>query len=391
MAKNRSNNLALRNLRKHWILTLLFVLVFVGTGFLLLRNYWSPIYALRWLGLSSALSAWQLLVLWRALPENHRGGEDNLLPVLGWGNLLSFLRGIFVAALLGFLLSPWPDGRLAWLPFAFYLFAALSDFLDGYLARITNHVTQLGATLDMNNDSWGVLIVTILVFWYGRVPVWYLPVGLARYIFLAGLWLRERQGKVNLELPHSYRRRIFAGVQMGFIVAMLAPLFSPPATTITATLFMLPFLGGFLYDWLLITGQIDSDKGAVFFENLAASAWMRWIPFGLRLLAASALSYTVFTQPVDVFAAYGLALGSLWEITQAIIVLMLLFGAVGRLAAALMLIFTGLTLQFVILTPLYTALLLLGTTVLFTGTGALSLWSPEEWLIYNRAGEISHG
>ncbi|MBT3315018.1 MAG: CDP-alcohol phosphatidyltransferase family protein [Anaerolineae bacterium] len=375
MSLSNINSLALTHLKKEWMRAGLFFMLFASGGYFLFNRFWETRYALRWLGLTSVFGAWQLFVLWRSLGENHREGEVDLLPTLGWGNAISFARGIFIAGLLGFLFSPWAEGWLAWLPFTFYLFAALSDILDGYLARINNHVTKLGAALDMNNDSWGVLIVTLLVFWYGQVPLWYLPVGLARYFFIFGLWLREKQGKQNFEMPFSYRRRIFAGVQMGFIVSMLAPLFSPPATTIAATLFMIPFLGGFLYDWFLVTGRIDPEKGAAFFDKILTSAWMRWLPLLLRLCTVASLAYIAF--------AY--SLGALWTLAQVVLIIMLIFGILGRLIAILTLIFAGLT--FFSILPISAILLVLSTILLFTGTGALSLWSPEEWLIYNRAGE----
>jgi len=375
---------SLTNLKKEWMRAALFFILFTSGGYFLLNSFWNSVYALRWLGLATTFGIWQLFVLWRSLPENHREGEDKLLPTLGWGNIVSFARGIFIAALLGFLFSPWPKGWLGWLPFTFYLLAALSDLLDGYLARINNHVTKLGAALDMNNDSWGVLVVTGLVFWYGQVPFWYLPVGLARYIFIAGLWLREKQGKENLEMPNSFRRRIFAGIQIGFIVAILVPLFSPPGTTIAATLFMLPFLGGFLYDWLLITGKIDSQKGAKLFDNLLVSAPMRWLPFLIRLITVAILILLITDRWQRIFGQLPVFLAVLWIILTLSAIIMLLLGSLGRLGAIFALIVVGL-----IFTPQANHIFLLfaGITLLFTGTGAFSLWSPEEWLIYNRAGE----
>ena len=387
MNLSKSNSLALADLKKEWMRAGLFFVLFIGGVYLFFHRNWNAGYALRWLSLSSAFGLWQLWVLWRSLSLNHREGEDALLPTLGWGSTVSFGRGIFIAALLGFLFSPWTTGWLAWLPFTFYLLAALSDILDGYLARVNNHVTKLGAALDMSNDSWGVLIVTLLVFWYGQVPIWYLPVGLARYIFLAGLWWREKQGKENTELPHSFRRRIFAGVQMGFIVSMLAPVFSPPATTIAATLFMLPFLVGFLYDWFLVTGKIDPDKGAAFFARIASLKMLRIIPLALRLVVVWFLwSYTHMVGDL-IFREYSQFLGLLWYMISFAALPMLLFGVVGRLGAIFVLISSGMAFSIPENSFIYMLLIGAGTILFFTGTGAFSLWSPEEWLIYNRAGE----
>ena len=366
----------MHKLRREWIFLLLSTLVFLAGFFSVLYWKWEAPHAWRWLALAAGFSAWQLAFLWRNLHLNRREGETSMLPSLGWANRVSFARGIFIAALFGFLFSPWAAGWLAWLPFTFYLLAALSDFLDGYLARVTNHVTPLGTALDMENDSWGVLIVTVLAFWYGQVPLWYLPVGLARYIFVFGLWLREKQGKESHELPPSFRRRAFAGVQMGFIVAMLAPLYFPPATHFAATLFSIPFLIGFLYDWFLAAGQIDPQKGAVFFERFS-TPFFKFILLALRIITIVLLTAFLVQQKLLL----------IWLLVFIPLAVLLTLGILGRLAAILILIFLGLLIADQPLTGLYPALFVLTTILFFAGTGARSLWSPEDWLIYNRAGE----
>jgi CDP-diacylglycerol---glycerol-3-phosphate 3-phosphatidyltransferase len=377
MELSSSSSLALTSLKKDWMRVGLFFFLFIGGIYLLLDRFWVPGYALRWLGLASVFGIWQLAFLWRNLHRNYRIGKVELLTTLGWANLVSFLRGIFIATLAGFLFLPWPAGWLAWLPFAFYLLAAISDFLDGYLARITNHVTELGGILDMENDSWGVLIVTLLAFWYGQVPVWFLLVGLARYLFVFGLWLREKIGKQNHELPFSHRRRAFAGVQMGFIVAMLVPLYAPPATTFAATLFALPFLTGFLYDWLLVSGQVDPRKGAAFSAALSSKKILNFLPTFLRFSLAGLLGYFLAQQEI----AFPLLLVFIP------LAFFLALGLAGRLAAILTLIFLGLLVSDQPLSGLYPILLALSITLFFSGTGAFSLWSPEDSLIYKRAGE----
>jgi hypothetical protein len=85
------------------------------------------------------------------------------------------------------------------------------------------------------------------------------------------------------------------------------------------------------------------------------------------------------------YIAFAYSLGALWTLAQVVLIIMLIFGILGRLIAILTLIFAGLT--FFSILPISAILLVLSTILLFTGTGALSLWSPEEWLIYNRAGE----
>jgi CDP-diacylglycerol--glycerol-3-phosphate 3-phosphatidyltransferase len=120
------------------------------------------------------------------------------------------------------------------------------DCFDGYLARLHNEVTRLGAMMDMSLDGLGMLIGVLLLIQFGQVPALILLVGLARYLFLLGIWIRRRIGKPIYELPENPLRRQFAGAQMGFIGVILFPVFSPPGTYLAAMLFALPFFLGFL-------------------------------------------------------------------------------------------------------------------------------------------------
>ena len=218
--------------------------VAIALGYLLLEGAWEPVYAGRWMLLTLSVLLILLRTLWVHLGENHRPAVPELLPTLGIANLISLLRGLLLAMLAGFLFSPWPPGRLALLPGALYTAAVALDYADGFAARLTNCPTVLGSTLDITLDGLGTLIAPLVAVWYGQLPVWYLLVSAARYLFLFGIWLRRRLGMPLRDLPPSAVRRALAGVQFGFISAVLWPVFKPPATWIGATIFMLPFLAG---------------------------------------------------------------------------------------------------------------------------------------------------
>ena len=256
LSRSLNHNSSLTSLRIRWLGLALALTLMVTAGSAWFYSAWQPGYALRWLVLAMCLSVYLMWVLWRSLPYNHRAGEKHLFSGFGAGNNLTLVRGILLAALAGFLFSPLPPGGLAWLPGLIYTLAATADLFDGYLARRSNQVTQLGKKLDMSLDGLGVLIASVLVVQYGQVPAWYLLVGLARYLFLAGIWLRRRLGKPVYELAHSSTRRPFAGAQMGLIAVVMWPIFSPPGTYLAATLFALPFLIGFTRDWLTVSGAL---------------------------------------------------------------------------------------------------------------------------------------
>jgi CDP-diacylglycerol---glycerol-3-phosphate 3-phosphatidyltransferase len=254
------NKQVLVGLQRRWVIFALTSGFFVLAGFTWLLTWWQPIYARRWVVFCTLVFVCQLKFEWDHLGENRREGEVELLPSLGAGNIASLIRGVLIAALYGFLLSPLPEGWRGWLPGFIYMAAVLLDSIDGTLARLANQATRLGAQLDMFLDGLGMLAVTMLLVQYGQVPRWYVLIGLVRYIFLIGMWLRQRLGKPNYSMPASSRRRGLAAIQMGFVAVLLWPLLRPPLTYVLAYIFGPPLLVSFLWDWLYVSGirgQVD--------------------------------------------------------------------------------------------------------------------------------------
>ncbi len=380
--RRTENHQPLNNLRKEWAFFALLSLSFLTAGFTLLSFNWGKPFAAIWVLLSAAAVVYQLSVLWLSLPRNHRQGETNILSSLGWGNRLTLLRGLLIAGLIGFLALPPPPGWLAWLPGIFYTLAIAADFFDGYLARITRHATRLGEILDMSFDGLGILAAIILAVSYGRLPAWYLLVAFARYAFILGLWLRSRLGKQDHELPPSVRRRALAGFQMGFLAVMLWPIFSPPGTHIAALFFGLPILLGFVQDWFYASGVLSAGNRL----PSPSLQWMkRWLPlffrFGVVFLGGA------LTLPNLLVLAQLPAHQVVLTIADLLVISLLALGITTRTAAIAGLILMGFHQVFASLS--LAQILMAGgySMILFLGGGPFSLWAPEEYLVFHRAGE----
>lgn len=368
-------------LRLRWWIYVGLCLVFLVIISVFLSRIWQPIYALRWFILAGITLPYVCLIFWRNLPQNYRKGENFLLPDLGIGNILTLLRGVLAVGLAGFLFSPWPGDRqagiLAWLPAGFYFLACISDFLDGTLARLTGHATRLGEVLDMEYDSLGLLVSVLLVIFYGQVPAWFLLIAAARYLFVGGLWLRQSRRLPVYDLPGSIRRRVLAGFLMGFLAFLLIPVFRPPATLWVATGFGLPLLIGFVWDWLAVSGVIHPSQRRKMIEmNMA-----KWSAFFLRVVVVGLLIVELIRSNPLSQADRALAF------LISLVLFMLAFGLLGRVAAFLGLMILG-TIQMT--TSLEFTQFLLGmgfTGLLILGTGPFSLWAPEDRLIFRRIGE----
>jgi CDP-diacylglycerol--glycerol-3-phosphate 3-phosphatidyltransferase len=306
---------------------------------------------------------------------------------LGIGNNLTLLRGVLLAVLIGFLFSPRPAGILAWIPGLLYVLAGVADLFDGYFARVQNHATRLGEILDISYDGAGIFAAALLAVQYGQVPGWYMSVALARFLFLIMIGCLNRLGRPVHELPNSASRRIFAGFQMGFLALVLLPVFTPPGTHLAAVLFAAPFLVGFIHDGLIAAGVIKPN--GLFSTRLHTSrrfqlALHGWLPFFLRLLAGVVLAILLFQRFQRAPAEETLLFLSLLE---ALVVVLLLAGIAGRFAAVAGLVLLGFHQLFSSLSAAQVLLLAIHTAILFMGTGALSIWKPEDRLIFHRLGE----
>jgi CDP-diacylglycerol--glycerol-3-phosphate 3-phosphatidyltransferase len=88
-----------------------------------------------------------------------------------------------------------------------FVLAAVTDVLDGYLARRLDEVSEFGKIIDPLADKVfvGAIVVQMLVM--GLLPVWFVAVVLARdiLILLGGIYYERRTGVV---LPSNYPGKI---------------------------------------------------------------------------------------------------------------------------------------------------------------------------------------
>ena len=243
-----------------WAAAALCLLILAG-GFLLLKREASRPEAFQWVLQSMIIMVYVLSLLKYGLRWNYHPVEKVLHSTLGYGTWLTIMRGTLIAVLAGYLFQPWPEAkffpsRLSWTPGLLYIMASILDFTDGRVARALRQETRLGAFLDINLDALGLLIASLLGVWYGQLPPAYLSVGFIYYVFIGGIGLRKKFSKPVVE-PEPWRgARIIAGIQMGVVGIALLPVLKPPITTIAAYVVMIPLLGGFARDWMIVCGYL---------------------------------------------------------------------------------------------------------------------------------------
>ena len=254
-----------RRMRRWWWTAILVCAVILSVGFLLLfsgKQYHNAIQGF----LQTLITAAYILTLLKiGLPLNVHPQMNELHVNLGSGTWITIIRAMLIALLAGFLFQPWPHSyifsdRPSWVPGIMYVTASILDYLDGLVARKTNHKTQLGANLDINIDAIGLVVAPLLAVWYGRLPVAYLSVSAAYYVFIIGIHLRKKFARTVHDLVPRRIARITAGVQMGFVGIALLPIFPSAAINVAAFIFMAPLLAGFIRDWCFVCGYLRPDR-----------------------------------------------------------------------------------------------------------------------------------
>jgi CDP-diacylglycerol--glycerol-3-phosphate 3-phosphatidyltransferase len=135
-------------------------------------------------------------------------------------NTLSVLR-LLAAPMLGivFLLLPRPAAD--WIALLLFIFASLTDYVDGWLARRWNQVTRFGAMLDPIADKAMVVIALAVLLGLHGISDWTLiPVAaiLFREVFVSGLreYLGAHAGRLKVT-PLAKWKTTVQMVAIGFL------------------------------------------------------------------------------------------------------------------------------------------------------------------------------
>ncbi len=99
-------------------------------------------------------------------------------------NWITLSRLLSLPFLLYLLQNPTTETR--WISLAIFLVAAATDWLDGYLARKLNQITDLGKFLDPLIDKLLVLAPLLALIGLNQVPAWGVFLILGREIAIAG-------------------------------------------------------------------------------------------------------------------------------------------------------------------------------------------------------------
>ncbi len=141
-------------------------------------------------------------------------------------NLLTYGRILAVPLIV---LCFFMEGRLhgsdfaRWIALALYLIASITDFFDGYLARVWNQTSPIGRMLDPIADKLLVSSILLLLAADGTIAgwtIWAAIIILCREILVSGL--REYLAELKVSVPVTWIAKWKTTIQMiaiGFLLA----------------------------------------------------------------------------------------------------------------------------------------------------------------------------
>lgn len=120
--------------------------------------------------------------------------------MLTWSNTISFSR-IFVAFPIIYLhyQNAYQVGMTIYF---FVVYGVISDYLDGYVARKTNTISELGKMIDPVADKLCALILFIYTVWIGWIPYWFLVFAIIRdsLIMMGSYYIKKKYNKVAMSV-----------------------------------------------------------------------------------------------------------------------------------------------------------------------------------------------
>ena len=168
---------------------------------------------------------------------------------------LSRLLGLpFILYLLNY---PTPENR--WLCVCIFVVAAGTDWVDGYLARRLDMVTELGKFLDPLVDKLLVLGSLLALIELQLVPAWGVFLILTRELAIAGWRVNPKLTGNSSIAGANIWGKLKTVVQIIAIALLIAPL-SSRWDTPTMVLFWLAVALSLISGWIYILPNISSSK-----------------------------------------------------------------------------------------------------------------------------------
>ncbi len=167
-------------------------------------------------------------------------------------NLLTLARFCLVPVVIVMITSQ------AWMSaFLVFVLAAITDAVDGYIARQFNQRTELGAYIDPLADKALLMSIYITLAIVGVIPIWLAIIVVARDIMILGAimvsWLLNNPMTIEplkISKANTFAQIAFAAMMLGTLAFQMSNPLLQLSLTIMVALLTISSMGAYLWLWL---------------------------------------------------------------------------------------------------------------------------------------------
>jgi cardiolipin synthase len=102
-----------------------------------------------------------------------------------------------------------------------FLVAALTDFVDGVIARALRQTSALGAALDPVADKLNMLVATVLLAWQALLPPWLAVAIVARDVIIVGGAVAYRLTRGHVEMAPTVLSKVNTFIEFAVLLLVM--------------------------------------------------------------------------------------------------------------------------------------------------------------------------
>ena len=163
-------------------------------------------------------------------------------------NIITMVRICLVPVFVAAIISPWPEwigfAELnvwkAWIAAGIFVVISCTDWLDGYLARKRNEVTDFGKFMDPLADKILVTAALLVLIELGAIPSWVVLIIVAREFIVSGVrMVAASKGEVIAASWYGKFKTVFQMVAIVLFVVKESPAFGDSSSGFYIGLYVL--------------------------------------------------------------------------------------------------------------------------------------------------------
>ncbi len=198
-----------------------------------------------------------------SMADTTRSTSENILTP---ANIVTLVRICLVPVFVAIIISPWPswigfeelDTWKCWIAAAVFVVISCTDWLDGYLARKRNEVTDFGKFMDPLADKILVIAALLVLVELRALPSWVVLIIVAREFIVSGVrMVAANKGEVIAASWYGKFKTVFQMIAIVLFVVKENPVIREWSETAYGALYGLSWLVMVVALVLTIVSMLD--------------------------------------------------------------------------------------------------------------------------------------